>query len=94
MLNASRIPVDVKGYLNGVHDVTSSTQPELVRKGNAYVALFGAGETGTVSIYGIDGRLLTQTHSPQFNLDQYPNGTYVVRLQTASGKVTTVKVIK
>lgn len=94
VLNASRIPVDVKGYLNGVHDATTSAQPELVRQGNAFVALFGAGETGTVSIYGIDGRLLSQTQSLQFNLDQYPNGTYVVRLQSASGKVATVKVIK
>lgn len=94
VLNASRMAVDVKGYLNGVRDATASCQPELLRQGHAYVPLFGTGETGTVSIYSLDGRLLLQNSGSSFTLDLYPSGTYVVRLQSASGQVATLKVIK
>ena len=95
VLNASQMQVDVNGYQTSISQTsTSDAEPRLVKDADNYQAVFPHGETATVSVYALDGRLLHQSKQPGFSLCAYPSGTYLVRLQSASGLTKTFKLIK
>lgn len=92
VINASKLPVQITGQM-GIDQAAAAAKPELVKWDGAYLAVFPAGETGTVSVYATDGRLISRSNS-RVSLNGCPAGTYIVKMQAQSGASVTTKIVK
>ena len=93
VVNACKLPVEITGTV-GIDQTVSERQPELVECEGSYVAVFPEGETGTVSVFTTDGRLVQQGNNLRVNLNACPSGTYIVTMKSSKGKVVTTKLVK
>ena len=79
VVNACKLPVEITGTV-GIDQTVAERQPEL--------------ETGTVSVFTTDGRLVQQGNDLRVNLNACPSGTYIVTMKSSKGKVVTTKLVK
>lgn len=93
VVNACKLPVEITGTV-GIDQTVAERQPELVECEGSYVAVFPEGETGTVSVFTTDGRLVQQGNDLRVNLNAYPSGTYIVTMKSSKGKVVTTTLVK